>query len=65
MQEKLHKTISDFWIISFELVAGNSQYYDENLSSAVNVLPNSSKISDLPNRDVFQLNLFLNDESIG
>ena len=49
---------SDFEKMESEQVAKVSfKVWREYMWSSVNVLPNSRKVSDLTNRDVFQLNV--------
>ena len=58
-KKKIEKTLSGcFAIMAFQHFAKISlKKWREYVSSAVNVLPNSPKTSDLTNRDVFQLNV--------
>ena len=53
------------YIIAFELVVGNSCYYDKNALWAVNILTNGPIISDPAKRGVFQHNWSHNDKTIG
>ena len=51
--------------MAFQLVAANSLYYKENiLLWTTNVLTNTPKISNITNRDIFQLNFLRGDEKI-
>ena len=57
MQYKFQKMFRVFKIMAFEHVSGISVNYDQNTCwAAVNVLPNSPKISHLTKRNVFSLN---------
>ena len=52
MQKKNQKIIFGFEIIAFELVALNTRFYWERIvSSGVNMLTNSLKISDTTERE--------------
>ena len=58
MQSKIEKQPFLFEIKAFKVVVKKSAYSDGNtLSSGVNVLTNSLKISDATKEDIFQLNL--------
>ena len=66
MQSKIEKQPFLFEIKALEVVVRKSAYSDGNtLSSRVNVLTNSLKISDATKEDIFQLNLSRIREKIG
>ena len=58
IQSQMDRKSFLFEIKAFEVVVRKSAYSDGNtLSSGVNVLTNSLKISDATKEDIFQLNL--------
>ena len=62
---KLCQKVLGFWDNGIWIGWGIfSQIWGEFLSSAVNVLANSPKISDLTKTDVFQMSLSQKDETI-
>ena len=65
MQKKIEKIFFNLEIIAFELVALNTRFTEtEYLSSGVNMLTNSLKISDTTKREFFELMFFQSDQKI-
>ena len=65
MQKKIQKIFFHLEIYAFELVALKTPLTDrEYLSSGVNMLTNSLKISDTTKREFFELIIFQSNEKI-
>ena len=66
MQKKIQKMFFDILIIALELVVLNTRFYweREHFSSAVNMLTNSLKISDITQKKLFELIFFHTDQKI-
>ena len=65
MQQKIQKMFFALKIIAFELAALNTRFYSEKtLSSGVNMLTNSLKISDTTKIKHLELTSFQNDKKI-
>ena len=65
MQKKIEKIFFNLEIIAFELVALNTRFTEtEYLSSGVNMLTNSLKISDTTKTEFFELIFFQSDQKI-
>ena len=65
MQKKIEKIILDFGTIAFELVTLNTSFIErEYLTSGVNMLTNSLKISDTSKKQYLDLIFFQSDQKI-
>ena len=63
MQKKIEKIFFNLEIIAFELVALNTRFTEtEYLSSGVNMLTNSLKISDTTKKEFLELIFFQSDQ---